>query len=149
MSGLTGAVSGVGGSVGAASSVLSRRQVTADEFLLLLVTQLRHQDPLKPLTSEELLTQLAQFQSLEELMELNGSTDKMLLGSQLTAASGMLGRYVRGISAVDGPLEGVVERVYIDGDDIYLDLGGWYLLVSEVVEVSAAPAADEAGGEVA
>lgn len=120
----------------AGNTILKSDKVSSDDFLLLLVTQLRHQDPLEPLSSEEFLSQLAQFQSLEELMDLNRNSGKLLLGTHLTAASAMLGRYVRGVSAVDGPLEGIVQRVYIDGDDVYLDLGGYYLLVEEVVQVS-------------
>ena len=135
----TGGIEGLSSSRVAAGTILKREKVSSEDFLLLLVTQLRHQDPLEPLSSEEFLSQLAQFQNLEEVMDLNRTADRMLLGTRLTAASAMLGRHVRGLSALDGPLEGVVERVYIDGEDVYLDLGGAYLLVEEVIQVSPGP----------
>ena len=42
-----------------------------NEFLMLLVTQLRHQDPFNPMDSTQFATQLAEFSGLEQLIELN------------------------------------------------------------------------------
>ncbi len=44
----------------------ARGQVTKDMFLQLLVAELQHQDPLNPTDSIQYLTQLAQFQQLEQ-----------------------------------------------------------------------------------
>jgi flagellar basal-body rod modification protein FlgD len=42
-----------------------------DDFLTLLITQLRNQDPLNPSDSTEFTAQLAQFSSLEQLQNIN------------------------------------------------------------------------------
>ena len=42
-----------------------------DAFLQLLVTQLQHQDPLKPQADGEFIAQLAQFSSLEQLTHIH------------------------------------------------------------------------------
>jgi flagellar basal-body rod modification protein FlgD len=42
-----------------------------DEFLQLLVAQLKNQDPMNPMNSEEFAAQLAQFSSLEQLIQMN------------------------------------------------------------------------------
>jgi len=56
------------------SSNLSRQGVMGkQEFLQLLVAQLRHQDPLSPLQSQEFASQLAQFTSLEQLTNIDNS----------------------------------------------------------------------------
>ena len=44
-----------------------------DVFLKLLITQLTHQDPLRPKDDGEFLAQLAQFSSLEKLSEISAS----------------------------------------------------------------------------
>ena len=51
-----------------------------DEFLKLLVTKLQNQDPLQPTQDEEFVAQLAQFSSLEQLIDLNEQTGSMLAG---------------------------------------------------------------------
>jgi flagellar basal-body rod modification protein FlgD len=54
-----------------------------DDFLQLLVAQLQHQDPLKPMESTEFTAQLAQFSSLEQLYNVNDNLSA-LEKSQLT-----------------------------------------------------------------
>jgi flagellar basal-body rod modification protein FlgD len=49
--------------------------INKDQFLQLLVTQLRHQDPLSPLQPDQFAAQLAQFSSVEQLTQLNQSAD--------------------------------------------------------------------------
>lgn len=48
-----------------------------DAFLKLLVTQLQHQDPTKPVADTEFLAQLAQFSSLEKLEQISSSTAEL------------------------------------------------------------------------
>lgn len=48
-----------------------------NDFLNLLVAQLRHQDPLNPLESTEFTAQLAQFTSLEQLNNVNTNLEKL------------------------------------------------------------------------
>lgn len=74
------------------------------EFLNLLVTQLRHQNPLEPLKQEEYAAQLAQFSSLEQLSNLNDRFDQMYQSNQqlnqsITNAlsATLIGKRVRGV----------------------------------------------------
>ncbi len=49
----------------------SNNTIDKDEFLLLLVTQLKNQDPLNPMEYAEFTSQTAQFASLEQLQDIN------------------------------------------------------------------------------
>jgi flagellar basal-body rod modification protein FlgD len=58
-----------------------------DEFLKLMVAQLKHQDPMNPSDSQNFLAQLAQFSTLEGIQNLNTSVDAM--AGQLRATTTM------------------------------------------------------------
>lgn len=49
-----------------------------DQFLSLLVTQLKNQDPLQPMQNTEFVTQLATFSSLEKLTSIESILKKSL-----------------------------------------------------------------------
>jgi len=48
-----------------------------DQFLELLVTQLKYQDPLDPMDNSQFVAQLATFSSLEQMTNLNTSMDTL------------------------------------------------------------------------
>ncbi len=54
-----------------ASTDTASSELGQEEFLTLLVTQLQNQDPLNPVEDTEMIGELAQFSSLEELSSLN------------------------------------------------------------------------------
>ena len=64
-----------GGGTGAAASTLAD---TFDTFLALLTTQLKNQDPLDPLDTNEFTAQLVQFASVEQQIQQNANLEKLL-----------------------------------------------------------------------
>jgi len=86
------------------SNTLSNDALGKTDFLNLLVTQLRHQNPLEPLKQEEYAAQLAQFSSLEQLSNLNDGFDQMYasnlqLNQSITNAlsANLIGKNLRGV----------------------------------------------------
>lgn len=68
-----------------------------DTFLTLLTTQLRFQDPLEPLNSNEFVAQLVQFTQVEQSIATNKSLEKLLnlqSTGQMVGALGLIGRTV-------------------------------------------------------
>ena len=89
-----------------------------DDFLNLLVTQLRYQDPLEPMENTEFISQLAEFSSLEQLQNLDSGIQgltTMMRSVNNSLATGMLGNDVK--------FSGNTFRIPADGDaKIYYDL---------------------------
>lgn len=89
--------SGVAGSSGV-SLVPSPKQLGQEDFLTLLVTQLKNQDPLKPVSNEGFIAQLAQFSQLEQSTRLVKLMEQSLdpkLGSRQFNVVSLIGRQVR------------------------------------------------------
>jgi len=68
----------------AASANAGNKTLGKDDFLKLLITQLRNQDPLNPLDQNQFLAQTAQFTSLENLQNISTQLTEM---KQLSSAS--------------------------------------------------------------
>src|SRR5215208_6688593 len=75
-----------------------------NEFLKLLVTQLRYQDPMNPLQGEQMAAQLAQFSSLEQLVNIGDalkaeqtSNDALVMAVTNSTAMNTIGKEVTAI----------------------------------------------------
>jgi flagellar basal-body rod modification protein FlgD len=53
-------------------------QLDQADFLNLMTTQLKNQDPTKPLDGQQFMAQLAQFSTLNGIMDMKTSLDKLV-----------------------------------------------------------------------
>lgn len=116
--------------VGAQATETSERgKNTLDkhDFLQLLVTQLRLQNPLDPLSDQEFSAQLAQYSALEEMQNANKSLQSLLFLN----ASSLVGKEVE---LTDGTV-GKVEGVTVKEEQVVLEVGEREYNISEVVKV--------------
>ncbi|MEX0944452.1 MAG: flagellar hook capping FlgD N-terminal domain-containing protein [Balneolaceae bacterium] len=65
----------------------SDNKLGQQQFLQLLVAQMRHQDPINPLNGAEFAAQLAQFNSVEQLINVNNGLKILQEGQDLMSAS--------------------------------------------------------------
>jgi len=75
-----------------------KKTLGREDFLLLLVTQLKHQDPLSPMSNEDFIAQTAQFTSLETLESIDNNIVESNQDSALTRsmfATSMIGKEVK------------------------------------------------------
>ncbi|MFT4111571.1 flagellar hook capping FlgD N-terminal domain-containing protein [Silvibacterium sp.] len=81
------------------SSTTASATITADDFLQLLVTELKNQDPTEQTDPTEYVDQLVQVNSLEQLIQINQNTEPS------TTSSGASGS-VLPVSSQNSPLAG-------------------------------------------
>ena len=56
---------------------MPKNKLDKNDFLNLFITQLQQQDPLKPKDGAEMASQLAQFNSLEQMMNINSALERL------------------------------------------------------------------------
>lgn len=74
-----------------ASSGSSSSAVNENQFLQLLVTQLKNQDPLNPTDSSQFMGELAQFSQLQEVIGIHQDMNSLMAANGIqipTASSG-------------------------------------------------------------
>lgn len=83
------------------TNAISRLTNNFDTFLTLLTTQLRNQDPLKPLDTERFTDQLVQFASVEQSIQTNQNLEA-LISIQASASRETALDYVGRVATVEG-----------------------------------------------
>lgn len=105
--------SGSGSSSGSSSSA-TLNSINKDQFLQLLVSQLKNQDPMEPMKPNEFAAQLAQFTSVEQLIQLNTSVNNQSAALQISTLSGQ--------AALGASLIG--RQVVAEGDQVSIPADG-------------------------
>lgn len=67
------------------------KELGQDAFLMLMMEQLKHQDPMNPMDNQQFLQQQAQFTQLNEIQKMN---QNMNINNQIMQASSLIGKEV-------------------------------------------------------
>jgi flagellar basal-body rod modification protein FlgD len=97
------------------------------DFLNLLITQLKNQDPLEPMKDTDFIAQLANFSNLQQMTSVNTNISTM-------NAAGLIGKQ---ITTTDG-LNGVVSQVSIDSGQPSIYVGSNKYSMSDITNISNA-----------
>ncbi|MGQ9473268.1 MAG: flagellar hook capping FlgD N-terminal domain-containing protein [Candidatus Caldatribacteriaceae bacterium] len=98
-----------------------------DDFLQLLVLQLRMQSPLDPMNTQDFSTQLAQFSTLEAVQNVENNLKNLFF----LQAGSLLGKTVEFVDGTKGTVEGVI----FSGDVPLIEVGEIEYQLSDVVRV--------------
>jgi flagellar basal-body rod modification protein FlgD len=110
---MTFPLAGLGGSPPTTQATGRTRDLGRDQFLELLVAQLKNQDPLSPLQADQFAAQLAQFSTVEQLTKLN---DTVASQKQDSALQGLLDQTALGASLIG-------KHVLAEGDQVTITAG--------------------------
>ncbi len=135
------------GSVGGASSSSSSNTSSAvsnadpfanlsmNDFLTLMITELQNQDPTSPEDSSQIMQEIGQMQSIESTTELNTTLNGLSLGQGLSAASLMLNQNIVGLDSNGDSVNGTVSSVVMNNGTPSLVVGNSTVQLSNVQQV--------------
>ncbi|MBR4330417.1 MAG: hypothetical protein IKP71_11275 [Candidatus Riflebacteria bacterium] len=107
-----------------------------DDFLQLLTTQLKNQNPMNPMEDMDFIGQMAEFSSLEQMLNLNTGVDKIntaLTNNTTTQAMMFLGTNVTAnVDESDEPITGTVSTIGFKDNQPYLKVGEYAVALDQV-----------------
>ena len=109
-----------------------------DDFMTLLLAQLKNQDPLNPMDSSQMMGQIAQLNSLNALLAMQKSIDSMNQTQTNVYASNLIGKTITAIPDKSDPTNvifGMVTSMTIDDGQTLLQVGNQDVEISSIVEV--------------
>lgn len=74
-----------------------KKTLDKDDFMRIMISEMKNQDPTKPMDSDKMATQMAQLTSVEQLKNMGGAIEKLADRNQASdrmAMSGMIGKTV-------------------------------------------------------
>ena len=102
----------------------SKGKLGKNSFLKLLVTQLKHQDPTKPLEDKEFIAQMAQFSTLEQMSNIHKDFSKLLKSSKATEANTFLGKNIDAFNPkTNQRISGKVDSIRYHNNEVVLVVG--------------------------
>jgi flagellar basal-body rod modification protein FlgD len=117
-----------------------------NQFLTLLVAQLKNQDPTNPVQNEEFITQLAQLETLDQQQKLAATNQSLLLQSSLATGASLIGGQVEGHVILGGSQQtvtGLVTSLRVENNEVVLRVeqeGGTIVSMPAQNIISVAPA---------
>ena len=92
-----------------------------DDFLKLMVAQLKYQNPMEPSKDLDFIAQTAQFSSLEQMTNLNAKVIELISSNRQLYANTMIGREITWADEDSIIKSGIVSKVeFNDGEPVLL-----------------------------
>lgn len=132
-----------------ASKSVGGNALSGDDFMLLLLAQLQHQNPLEPMDETTMMGQITQLNSLQELQKISSAIENASKSSRLTEAAALIGKNVTYTTTDGKSHSGIVTGVSLLGGETILYVGDKMVPQSSVTSVTEAPSESESAEEVA
>lgn len=120
-----------------------------DEFLKLLVAQLKNQDPMSPMQDADFVAQLAQFSSLEQMSNMAASIEALRAGmtllysqSLLTQGAALIGKEAVGVDSDGNEITGRITSVSWLDNSLAVMIGDTLMSMDDIVEIREAGSTD-------
>ena len=107
--------------------------LSSEDFVNILVTELTHQDPFKPNDTSEILQQLSSLRNIESQTSLQDQLQTMVDQNAISSASGLIGQEVTGLTDSNKNVTGIVKSLVIENGKPILKLEDGTRLAAENV----------------
>jgi flagellar basal-body rod modification protein FlgD len=128
--------SAVTASSDSAVAALPIKTLNQDDFLKLLVVQMKSQDPLNPKQDTEFIAQMTQFSALEQSKSMQADIAGMRSEQEILQANAMIGRFVTLQNGKGLAAPGIVSGVNVKEGTPQIVVNGEKYDLSQVLSIS-------------
>lgn len=119
-----------------ASSTGGFDDVSSQDFLAIILSELQNQDPLSPNDTQALLDQIGTIRSIESDLELTDKLEEIAKRGEISSASSLVGTFAAGRTDNGQEVVGFVDSVSVTRDGLRLNLGtGFSIALNNVDEI--------------
>jgi len=118
------------------SSLTGFAALTSQDFMTMLLAELKNQDPTQPVSNADLLSQLSQMQSLQSNVELKSTLSGLASDQQMSAGASFLGKVVTGTDANKQPVSGIASSVTLQNGTLMIGIGSSSVSIDNVTGVA-------------
>jgi len=113
-----------------------------NDFMTLLMAQMKNQNPMDPQSASDFATQLAQFSSLEGINQMNQNFSSLLTLQGLSQGTNLIGKSVTyAADAAGHTASGVVQSVGVVSGEVQVVIGGANVPITKLTNIGGAQAA--------
>jgi flagellar basal-body rod modification protein FlgD len=111
--------------------------LSSEDFVKVMISELTNQDPLDPQDSGALLEQLSSLRNIESQLALQEQLGNLVLQNQIASAGSLIGKLITGQDANFDQIEGLVTSVRVEDGTVFLELdSGRTLSMDRVTEIA-------------
>ena len=96
--------------------------MSSEDFVEIMFTELTNQDPLQPNDTQALLSQIDTIRSIESDQAMTATLQQMVHQNEVTAASGLIGKFVTGLTDAGLRAASYVDSVSVTREGTILNL---------------------------
>jgi flagellar basal-body rod modification protein FlgD len=106
------------------------KNISTDDFLKILVSEMQNQDPSNPMDDTQVVAQMAQFNTLEQMQNMNKTLESMTIAQSAT----LIGKSAE--AEVNGsPISGKVDSIFVKDSVPYAQIGEDSVPVSSITKI--------------
>ena len=110
--------------------------LTSQDFMTMLLAELKNQDPTQPVSNSDLLNQLSQMEALQSNVELNSTLSSFASNQQIASGASFLGKMVTGTDANKKPVSGVADSISLQNGTVTIGVGSSSIPIGNLTGVS-------------
>ncbi|KXG84666.1 flagellar hook assembly protein FlgD [Agrobacterium bohemicum] len=122
----------------AAKTDAKKASLDYDNFLQLLIAQMKNQDPTDPMDATQQVAQLATFSQVEQSVKMNSNLESLLSVNSLSNASSYIGKT---LTSADEKTTGVVASIKVTSEGLTATTTtGGTIAITEGIKIANTPA---------